>query len=460
MSLIPLTATSSLDEPLFPLHPTGDAELLNHWHGSMLPSITSRPAEFEGICAAHLFRQGLTEQDSVPTILVSVSNNASESTLREKISSLVDEPLRQTLRISFEASTLRRTALDQQLPPICKPRNTSFKRHPDSGVSIGIKGKTDCTATLGGFLEVDGRLLLLTVDHLIPDDAADKNLIFLTHPSEQESVQTAPWRAVQHSLAALQHCCGPCRALWKEHTHHGLANAHTSIDLSQSSCPQRAHLHRAKAELARLYPTRILGAMVARSKMRSRLARDKRHHVEMDWALFGTDCWPHPLNLRVEEHASRLRFSEVVPGARVKASGRTSGEQVGVINTALSLTRHGRRFTQEWAVCRDAGAGAEREAWIEGGIGVDGDSGAWIVDREDGRLYGMAWGRDRVKTEPITLFMPIGEVVADIKEVMSADEVKLSESQDVPTVRQQRGLTPKLTVPIAPLALTGGELVR
>lgn len=455
MSLIPLAATSNIDEPLFPLDTTSDAALLNHWHGSILPSITSRPAEFEGLSTAHLFRQGPTEQDSVPTILVSVSDNASELLLRERISSLVEEPLRQTLRISFETSTLRRTALDQ-LPPICKPRNTSFKKHPDSGVSIGIEGKTDCTATLGGFLEVDGRLLLLTVDHLIPDDLPDKGLILLTHPSEQECVQTAPWVNVQLCLNPMQNCCAPCHALWREHR--GQANLHTHVDITQSSCTLRANLQRAKAELGRLYPNRILGAMVSRSKMRSRQARGDRHQVEMDWALFGTDCWPHPLNLPVEEHAKKLKFSDVTPAARVKASARTSGDQIGIINTAMSVTRHGRRFTREWCVCRDPASPIQD--WIEGGIGVDGDSGAWIVDRENGNLYGMAWGRDRIATDPITLFTPIGDIVADIKEMMGADEVTLPESQEVPMGIKQRQITPKLTVPLAPLSLTGGELVR
>jgi hypothetical protein len=116
---------------------------------------------------AHLL-QGANEEESFPTILISIKPETDKTLLRVKVSTLFKENLRPLLRISFEEQTLRRT-MDGQ-PPICDARNTHYQLHPVGGASIGIRHTVDCTATLGGYLVIDGSTYGLTVDHLVPDD--------------------------------------------------------------------------------------------------------------------------------------------------------------------------------------------------------------------------------------------------------------------------------------------------
>jgi hypothetical protein len=116
----------------------------------------------------------------------------------------------------------------------------------------------------------------------------------------------------------------------------------------------------------------------------------------------------------------------------------------------MSLIKHGKRFTQEWTVFKDAQASMKE--WIEGGIGVDGDSGAWIIDQNTSAIYGMAWGRHRVTTRPICLFSPIKDIIEDIKEKMKVSTVFLPESspQSISTVKGKQKEEPAPTPPITP----------
>lgn len=118
-----------------------------------------------------------------------------------------------------------------------------------------------------------------------------------------------------------------------------------------------------------------VGALEGRSKMRSRTPVDRGDNmVEMDWALFNVEQWPLAMNACAWTSSQGPSSSKVVPGAGILATGRTSGRQRGVINTAMCLIFHGDRFTREWSVIR--GRGSSLDDWIKGGIGVDGDSGA------------------------------------------------------------------------------------
>jgi len=157
--------------------------------------------------------------------------------------------------------------------------------------------------------------------------------------------------------------------------------------------------------------------------------------VEMDWALVTIEQWPHHLDAHIRRSTKGLYFSKIIPEARVKATGRTSGTQIGLINTAMSIASHGIRFTQEWSLFKDPQASLQD--WIEGGIGVDGDSGAWIIDQDTNALYGMAWARDRIETEPICLFSPIEDIVADIKEITGAEVVCLPPLEGMPIVSEE-----------------------
>lgn len=422
--MIPIT-TSSEDDDIFVLREVEDSDLLYQWHNAVLTAIALQPQEFEGLASIHLIRQGLSEQDSTPTIVFSTTaeDHAIQHSLRVRISKLLDEPMRSQLKILFEESTLRRS-LGDSLPPICEPRNTAFQQYPSSGASIGIQHRVDLTATLGGFLAVDGTACILTVDHIVTEDLANSDRICVTHPSEQEGQGKPQWQKIEKHLPSLSQCCVACATLHRQHCHP--SNFYKAVDIQHAGvCTSTVELQRLKADLLQTYPSRRLGSLICKSDMRSRSSNNGQRHyqVEMDWALFSTDEWPCPIESHMRKASHGLHFSEVIPGARIKATGRTSGTQAGQVNGAKSLIRHGSRLTEEWTIIRDP-AVPLRE-WKVGGIGVDGDSGAWVVDASSKALYGMVWGRDRVRSNPICLFSPVLDVVADIKERMSAMSVVL-----------------------------------
>lgn len=464
--LIPLVKPGNRDNPLYAMDSIADSNLLKYWHEIILEGIERNLGDFNdepGLNAVHLFRQGVSEEFSIPTILVSINDMNQKEDLRRAISVLFGVSQRESMQISFDISKVRRTVnLSSQPPPICKARNTAFQQYPRSGASIGIRNRDDCTATLGGFLVVDGRPLVLTVNH-IDEDQCDEP-IFLTHPSEQECYSTSEWRLVGDCLDHMRLCCRSCQELRIEHL--GPGNTYKPVNRCKQiclvggseacgHCPKICYFDRTKAEVLNQYPREHLGQLFSRSLTRSRrcTGADGEHFVEMDWALFQIDQWPHPLWPHVLQEGVNLQFHRVVPGASIKASGRTSGvDQIGLIHTAKSLIHQGgRRFTREWIVIRDPSV--SREAWITGGIGVDGDSGAWIVDRDGESLYGMAWGRHQAQSNTFCLFTPIEHIVADIKEWAKAQDVCLPTSESA-TVDSGKGKMPAFETSTVPLMVT------
>jgi hypothetical protein len=428
--LIPLLSSGSEEDCLFVPRPIEDATLLGLWHGSVLPSLKSSPEEWHGLNAAHLFRQGPTEQESWPVILISIDKDEQEIriALTQKLSQFFDEELRCSIRISFEQSIVHRSGASY-LPPICEARNTAFQPYPRSGASIGIQGRLDYTATLGGFLLIDGRPHILTVDHIIPSELAEQKSISITHPSEQEGQNRPPWIAIEIFLETLQKCCNACFELWKEHNEQ--TDFYKPIDIEKIQCPTATEFKKLKDGLFREFPVETLGTITCRSETRSRpsLEANMQYEVEMDWALVSVDAWPFSIEWHIRNFLKDVHFSSVVPGAHIKSTGRTSGEQTGQVNTARSVVRHTTRFTQEHSVIKDPQS--TLSDWISGGIGVDGDSGSWLIDRDSGALYWAVWGRDRIKTNPICLFSPITDVVADIKERNGAVTVVLPSDEPI-----------------------------
>jgi hypothetical protein len=323
------------------------------------------------------------------------------------------------------------------------------------GASIGIRDRTDCTATLGGYLNIDGYAHALTVDHIVPEDLRediDSIPIIMTHPSEQDSIvslQTKQLTDYASNMRTL--CCVQCMLLWQHY--HGDQNF-IELDLINAKtvrqCPQAQEYARLKKQVSG-----TMGKMIWRSGTRSRdsLTGNGQYQVEMDWAVVSTEDWPANLDEPIQAWSKDKCFAKISPRARVRSCGRTSGNQTGEISAARSIINQGPRwkprFTEEWAVIKRPET--SWKDWIEGGVGVDGDSGSWIIDQDTNALYGMVWGRDRIKTQPICLFSPILEIIEDIKERMGAKVVCLPgqlQSTEVPNKGKGREEQMVWTLPI------------
>ncbi|KAI0887066.1 uncharacterized protein GGS22DRAFT_179000 [Annulohypoxylon maeteangense] len=148
--------------------------------------------------------------------------------------------------------------------------------------------------------------------------------------------------------------------------------------------------------------------------------------VVTDWALVSAKGhqanmlrrFPTPLQKRETPVTS---MSTVVPGASVCSTGRSSGFQRGEVCEVpayLDGFENGTgRASREWYIEEPYPYDNDNE-WISGGIGVEGDSGAAIIDYETNSIVGQLWGRNKYygPGPRYTYFTPIFDIFDDIQE--------------------------------------------
>ncbi|QDS69181.1 hypothetical protein FKW77_000010 [Venturia effusa] len=112
-----------------------------------------------------------------------------------------------------------------------------------------------------------------------------------------------------------------------------------------------------------------------------------------------------------DEYPVRIAKTEELGSLHVHCFGRTSGLQTGVISEAMSSVRIYQRssFSRSWNVV--------------GGFGVGGDSGAWVIDNEQGRVCGhvLAW----CERNAIAYICPMEVLLEDIGNSLHAEKICL-----------------------------------
>ncbi|RWA09634.1 hypothetical protein EKO27_g5471 [Xylaria grammica] len=148
--------------------------------------------------------------------------------------------------------------------------------------------------------------------------------------------------------------------------------------------------------------------------------------VVTDWILISSGTQQANLLRKFPNIAQRRETlvtatSAISPSANVVSTGRTSGFQKGqVCETPAyvdSQCNGTGKATREWFIEEPFPYDNENE-WIRGGIGVEGDSGASIVDSDTNALIGQLWGRNRYwgPGPRMTFFTPISDIFDDIQE--------------------------------------------
>lgn len=279
---------------------------------------------------------------------------------------------------------------------ICAPRNPYFFQTPCMGDSIGIHGNEkfdDSTATLGPCLSIGGASYWLGNFHPFLEAYQCQDEIEIEHPSP----------------------------------------------FDRKRCIEEAHDAMAQDDDFKI------GSLKATSGWSLETTRishepyweeyDKENPlIVTDWALIGARV-SHANILRRFPSEDRALLREpivntttaIIPGASVISSGRTSGYQRGQvceIPAYVSGDENGtEKATREWFV-EEPYPYNDEEAWIRGGIGVEGDSGAAIIDADTGGLIGQLWGRNRYwgPGPRQTFFTPIADIFDDIQEKCGQQE--------------------------------------
>ncbi|KAI2602786.1 hypothetical protein GGR54DRAFT_622981 [Hypoxylon sp. NC1633] len=210
--------------------------------------------------------------------------------------------------------------------------------------------------------------------------------------------------------------------------------------------------------------TYSVGEVYASSGIRRRNEDGLVH--EIDWALFDFQDERLPQNNRIPRAASsddlytksigNILPTEVVPakslpGLEVQSMARTSGLQTGQISRALTSVKiYGRtspshtyqvsgRYSHLPGHILPATEDRHPPKMIPRSnrpLGVPGDSGAWIVDRNHGRLCGhvLAWS----ERKQVAYICPMEVLLHDIAETLEARDVRLPGGKALISVAEHR----------------------
>ncbi|KAM0291552.1 hypothetical protein ACHAO9_003677 [Fusarium lateritium] len=273
---------------------------------------------------------------------------------------------------------------------ICAARNPFFFRDPCMGDSIGVTGNgtfTDSTATLGPCLTVGGGSYWLGNFHPFMEAYQQLPQVQVEHPSSQDRK-----RCIDEGHDAMAH-----------ETNFKLGKLEVTSGLN-------------------LKTTRI-----SHDPYWDECDMDKPL-VVTDWALIGSRTSQANILRRFPSETQPptqepivTTTTAIVPGADVLSSGRTSGYQRGQICEIPAYVsgeeNQTQKATREWFI-EEPWPQDDEDAWIRGGIGVNGDSGAGVVDMNTHGLVGQVWGRNSYwgPGQRVTYFTPISDILDDIQE--------------------------------------------
>ncbi|KAF4957707.1 hypothetical protein FGADI_2946 [Fusarium gaditjirri] len=273
---------------------------------------------------------------------------------------------------------------------ICAARNPYFFRDPCMGDSIGVTGNglfDDSTATLGPCITVGGGSYWLGNFHPFMEAYQQLAQVEVEHPSSQDR----------------KRC----------------------IDEGHDAMAQETNFRLGKLEVTsglNLKTTRI-----SHDPYWDECDMDKPL-VVTDWALIGARNsqanllrkFPSETQPPTQE-PTVATTTAIVPGADVLSSGRTSGYQRGQVCEipayVSGVENQTQKATREWFI-EEPWPQEDEDAWIRGGIGVNGDSGAGVVDANTHGLIGQVWGRNKYwgPGQRVTYFTPIADIFDDIQE--------------------------------------------
>ncbi|KAK1961019.1 hypothetical protein LY78DRAFT_589590 [Colletotrichum sublineola] len=313
---------------------------------------------------------------------------------------LLPENHRAAVTFAFVTGAVNRMVwargLSGEMPDeVCAARNPYYFKSPCMGDSIGVDGTADfseSTSTLGPCLLVGGGSYWLANFHPFVDAYRNLPSVSVEHPSPGDRAACIDER---HDTmpADVDFAIGDLTAT-------------SGFDLKTTRISHDPYWEECDKEPPLVVTDWIL--IASKTRQANILRR------------FPSDTMPLLKEVPVRT------TSAVVPGATVVSTGRTSGHQRGQvceIPAHVSADENGTgKATREWFVEEPPAYpfddGGDEEGWIRGGIGVEGDSGAALVDADTNALVGQVWGRNKYfgPGPRLTFFTPVGDLFDDIQE--------------------------------------------
>ncbi|KAF2183093.1 hypothetical protein K469DRAFT_213326 [Zopfia rhizophila CBS 207.26] len=480
---------------IFAIDPAEDKEAIKTWRDFIRPQLREVVGDLP---IGDSYTVTLVRQKGDHGVLIPVirfQSSAGQATLtrniiRSKINNLCQKNNRPEIQVQFSEGAMVRLVggnssqyINDDDPPSDArfPHQCRYFQKPGMGASIGMSKCSHISATLGGYILINGKHHMLTVDHFIwearecPEcgHEVQPNSLNSPSPSDVGDMKGILDKTLEELELQIQHSM-------------------TEVDIRLSEVPDlfteelRGLLEqytRFRQDLDKKHEQFELGKLVQRSGLDTfrapTVSRDGGDTVishRMDWAVFlvdeqrqGMNKYRHPIgsgpglqDFKDEitnpegagapcEGAREFRGTEIV-----HYIGNFSGYREGTINAepVVVIDEHGKRTSQEWAIVPSGSQIIEDD--------VRGDSGAWVLG-SDGKLLGLLWGYDN----HLLLVTPIREVFADISRAMNdaiVDVAPLSKklvSQGISWISRKQSLMKtkrafgfRNVIPRRPLSLT------
>lgn len=424
-------------------------ELIALWNEHLLDQFPTmvRKAKIDGSYSVSFVQQKI-EGDWRPTIRLRSSqgqSRISREIFREIIEQLCIDHMIDPLLVLFSQGTLVRlardsvnvAALDDSPLDDRFPHERRYYPKLAMGVSCGIAGCPHVSATAGGFVKVEGKLYMLTVDHLL--DAC---------PCTSSDVQSP---SISDANNVREHCERKLRdiELKNQRTSTGEIPLSMVVEtiFTRVVDEEIEQYARIQAESEQSNGTYAFGTVRQRSshgqdphRVSINPSSTGRVH-KMDWSLievtakhrkgkntlrYGRVAAPSLDDLRneimrPEGNGSHCTAVSNVNGLEpVHYVGTTSGFRQGHVSAVLTVyeDRATEMVSYEWGMIVP-GCHSLRDTAFKG------DSGAWIIS-DNNKLLGQLWGWD----DGHLLFTPIVDIFANIAQKMHKNPDVISLPQD------------------------------
>lgn len=390
------------------------------------------------------------------------------------------------LRSRLEGTGTKRSMAHPEGAEVVAAANGGFQERPLNGASIGawVGDRHLPPVSFGGLVVVDDKTYGMTVHHMLDDPDAEEGVTPAPKGSEPIQRSTAGSKDAAHDLAAWyaqQYPDDPSPTSGNssdsedfvaefseaesEETESAVTSEYDESDeegeqefsqpgdipgvepgcgedyvISQPALDDVEEGFYASPETQdeEHLDTFSLGEVFASSGIRRR--NDERGLIhEIDWALFefkddrlpDENCMPRALDPAERPiYPSSVLPATALPNLEVQCVGRTSGLQAGIIMPALTSVKiYGR--TSPSHTYQVTGSSNEKSSSDKPrrALGLPGDSGAWIVERNSGKVCGHVLAFSQRKK--VAYICPMDVLLLDIAETLEAAEVRLPGGEPV-----------------------------
>lgn len=447
---------------VFPLKPKEDRRLVRIWLKSILPALrdflTPRLGERY---SASLVRRGESDLTAEPYIQIEspcVPGRKAQTVIKDWVSEICEKAGHEPISMRFIEGSVKKLSGMEEGDNDDGGESTYFQRldlnynrpysKPGMGASVGLLCSDKVSATLGGYVLIDGEKYILTSEHFVthsrelidPDDDCDT----VTSPSrkdlkEIENNLKQDKRDIDSEINSLARRTYGDReipetdfsnpnTLSPELRDALSKNEDVRSLLDQVTRPRRSYAVGTVKKLS----LEVKNASISRSLAKDLGMGDDNIMVDhqMDWALIKTNSHTarngHNRSkyrsnqdaiddgLYVDENDHTNQPGDVVyetcgaeVGYTVYYVGQKSKHRSGRVNLP---TQNGSSGTLAWGILGlDGGEILEED--------VEGDSGAWVIRKEGNKLMGQVHSYSQGQV----LFTPIDVIFADLEQICNSE---------------------------------------